>query len=111
MTSPEDPGPLVPLPGGFLEVFEFLASVGVKQVEFAGFGQNAPNPGGTAPSLGNVNNPANLYANRAAYLDYVRTLRTFLDDTGLEAIGSHGYIPAAGPVPAARPPVVPRPAP
>jgi sugar phosphate isomerase/epimerase len=99
MESPEDLGPLVPLPGGFLEVFEFLASVGIKQIEFAGLGQNAANPGGTAPNLGSVNNPANLYANRAAYLNYVRTLRTFLDDTGLEAIGNHGYIPNSWPGP------------
>ena len=52
-----------------------VASVGVKQVEFAGLGQNAANPGGTAPNLGSVANPANLYANRAAYRDYIRTLR------------------------------------
>ena len=100
MQSPEDLGPLVPLPGGFLEVFEFLASVGMKQIEFAGFGQNGANPGGAAPSLGSLtNNPGNLYANRAAYLAYIRTLRGFLDDTGLEAIGSHGYIPTSWPGP------------
>ena len=99
MTGPEDLGPQVLLPGGFLEVFEFLASVGVKQVEFAGLGQNAANPGGTTPNLGSVANPANLYANRAAYLDYIRVLRGFLDDTGLEAIGNHGYIPASWPGP------------
>ena len=99
MTGPDDLGPEVLLPGGFLEVFEFLASVGVKQIEFAGLGQNSANPGGTTPSLGNVNSPANLYANRAAYLDYIRTLRGFLDDTGLEAIGNHGYIPNSWPGP------------
>jgi hypothetical protein len=46
---PEDPtdlGPLVPLPGGWLELFEFLAGCGFKQIEFAGYGQNAANPGG-----------------------------------------------------------------
>ena len=99
MTGPEDLGPEVLLPGGFLEVFEFLASVGVNQVEFAGLGQNAANPGGTAPNLGSVANPANLYANRAAYLAYIRTLRGFLDDNGLEAIGNHGYIPSSWPGP------------
>jgi hypothetical protein len=29
----------------------------------------------------------------AAYLAYARTLRGFLDDNGLEAIGNHGFIP------------------
>jgi sugar phosphate isomerase/epimerase len=88
---PEDPtdlGPLVPLPGGWKELFEFFAQVGIHQVEFAGYGQNAANPGGNAayPSDGNA-------AGRAAYLDYARTLRGFLDDNGLEAIGNHGFIP------------------
>ena len=88
---PEDPtdlGPLVPLPGGWRELFEFFADVGIHQVEFAGYGQNAANPGGTAsyPSDGNA-------AGRAAYLDYARRLRGFLDEFGLEAIGNHGFIP------------------
>jgi hypothetical protein len=88
---PEDPtdlGPLVPLPGGWRELFEFLANVGINQVEFAGYGQNAANPGGTAsyPSDGNPDG-------RAAYLAYARTLRGFLDEFGLEAIGNHGFIP------------------
>ena len=56
---PEDPtdlGPLVPLPGGWRELFQFFADVGIHQVEFAGYGQNASNPGGTAtdPSDGNA---------------------------------------------------------
>jgi hypothetical protein len=89
---PEDPtdlGPLVPLPGGWRELFEFLANVGINQVEFAGYGQNAANPGGTAsyPADGNA-------AGRAAYLDYARRLRGFLDEFGLEAIGNHGFIPS-----------------
>jgi YD repeat-containing protein len=88
---PEDPtdlGPLVPLPGGWKELFEFFAQVGINQVEFAGYGQNAANPGGNAayPTDGNA-------AGRAAYLDYARTLRGFLDDNGLEAIGNHGFVP------------------
>ncbi|MCQ8205739.1 hypothetical protein NP569_25970, partial [Vibrio parahaemolyticus] len=36
-TFPEDPtdlGPLVPLPGGWLELFEFLANAGFHQIEF-----------------------------------------------------------------------------
>jgi sugar phosphate isomerase/epimerase len=88
---PEDPtdlGPLVPLPGGWYELFEFLANVGFKQIEFAGYGQNAANPGGTAgyPNDGNA-------AGRAAYLDYAGRLRAFLDEFGLRAIGNHGFIP------------------
>jgi len=88
---PEDPtdlGPLVPLPGGWRELFEFLADVGINQVEFAGYGQNASNPGGTASYPGDGN-----AAGRAAYLDYAGRLRGFLDEFDLEAIGNHGFIP------------------
>ena len=92
---PEDPtdlGPLVPLPGGWRELFAFLAAAGFNQVEFAGYGQNAGNPGGAAPNPapGGVTTPES----RAAYLAYGRTLRGFLDEFGLEAIGNHGFIPA-----------------
>ena len=41
---PEDPtdlGPLVPLPGGWLELFQYLSAAGFTQIEFAGYGQNA----------------------------------------------------------------------
>ncbi|GGJ42185.1 sugar phosphate isomerase/epimerase family protein [Streptomyces brasiliensis] len=89
--DPTDLGPLVPLPGGWAELFEFLANCGFKQIEFAGYGQNAANPGGDAP------NPApggvTTAQSRAAYLAYARTLRGFLDAYGLEAIGNHGFIP------------------
>jgi sugar phosphate isomerase/epimerase len=93
-TNPNSQGPLVPLPGGWKELFEFFATVGIKQVEFAGYGQNAANPGGTAgyPGDGNA-------AGRAAYLDYAHRLRGFLDDSGLEAIGNHGFIPSTWPGP------------
>jgi sugar phosphate isomerase/epimerase len=90
---PEDPtdlGPLVPLPGGWKELFEYLAMVGFTQIEFAGYGQNAANPGGAQP------NPT---TNRAGYLAYASTLRGFLDDNGLEAIGNHGFIPSTWPGP------------
>jgi sugar phosphate isomerase/epimerase len=89
---PEDPtdlGPLVPLPGGFLEVFEFLAAAGFRQIEFAGYNQNAANQGGRNPGPGSP----------AAYLDYARTLRGFLDAAGLEAVGNHGFIPNTWPGP------------
>jgi sugar phosphate isomerase/epimerase len=97
---PEDPsdlGPLVPLPGGWRELLEYLANLGFKQIEFAGYGQNAANPGGPAPNPapGGVTTPAS----RAAYLAYGRTLRGFLDEFGLEAIGNHGFIPNTWPGP------------
>ena len=38
--DPTDLGPLVPLPGGFIEVFEYLASVGYRGFEFFQFTQN-----------------------------------------------------------------------
>ena len=90
---PEDPtdlGPLVPLPGGWLELFQYLSSVGFAQIEFAGYNQNAANPGGSQP------NPT---TNKAGYLAYAATLRGFLDDNGLEAIGNHGFIPSTWPGP------------
>jgi hypothetical protein len=84
--DPTDLGPLVPLPGGWKELLAYLAKVGIEQVEFAGYGQNPANPGGSA-------NYAATPEGRAAYLAYARTLRGFLDDNGLEAIGNHGFIP------------------
>ncbi len=89
--DPTDLGPLVPLPGGWKELFEYFAKVGIEQVEFAGYGQNANNPGGAAPNP--VVGGAVTAASAAAYLAYARTLRGFLDDNGLEAIGNHGFIP------------------
>ena len=67
--DPTDLGPLVPLPGGWRELFEFLAGVGYTQIEFAGYGQNAANPGGPQPNPapGGVTTPG-----RAAYLAYGR---------------------------------------
>jgi sugar phosphate isomerase/epimerase len=99
-TFPQDPtdlGPLVPLPGGWRELLEYLANLGYKQIEFAGYGQNAANPGGPAPSPapGGVTTPES----RAAYLAYGRTLRGFLDEFDLEAIGNHGFIPSTWPGP------------
>ena len=97
---PEDPtdlGPLVPLPGGWRELFEFFSGLGIKQVEFAGYNQNSNNPGGSAPSVapGGVTTPES----RAAYVAYGQTLRGFLDEFGLEAIGNHGFIPNTWPGP------------
>jgi sugar phosphate isomerase/epimerase len=64
------------LPSGFKQVFEALAAIGYKQIEFAGYGQNANSEGG------NVNNVAGA-----------QLLRTWLDANGLEAEGNHGSIP------------------
>ena len=86
--NPTDYGPEVPLPGGWAELFAFLSNAGFTQIEFAGYGQNALNPGGTASYPGDHN-----AAGRAAYLDYARRLRAMLDANGLEAIGNHGFIP------------------
>jgi sugar phosphate isomerase/epimerase len=90
--DPTDLGPLVPLPGGWRELFEYLANAGYEQIEFAGYNQNAANPGGAAPppAPGGVTTPES----RAAYLAYARTLRGFLDEFCLEAIGNHGFIPS-----------------
>ena len=95
--DPTDLGPLVPLPGGWRELLHYLAGLGFKQIEFAGYGQNAANPGGAAPNPapGGVTTPES----RAAYLAYARTLRGFLDEFGLEAIGNHGFIPNTWPGP------------
>ncbi len=84
--DPTDLGPLVPLPGGWKELFEYFAKVGIQQVEFAGYGQNVNNPGGSASYVATPEG-------RAAYLAHAVTLRGFLDDNGLEAIGNHGFVP------------------
>ncbi|WP_392543370.1 sugar phosphate isomerase/epimerase family protein [Oryzobacter telluris] len=70
-----DPG-TSPFASGFKAVFEELAGIGYKQIEFAGYNQNANAPGG------NVNN-----------VDGARLLRTWLDDNGLQAEGNHGSVP------------------
>jgi sugar phosphate isomerase/epimerase len=95
LEDPNDLGELVPLPGGWRELFEFLAGCGFTQIEFAGYGQNAANPGGGQPNPapGGVTTPQS----RAAYLAYGRTIRGFLDEFGLEAIGNHGFIPSTWP--------------
>src|SRR3954471_268391 len=69
---PEDPtdlGPLVPLPGGYQEVFNFLGQSGYGGFEFFQFTQNAAAPGGA--------NPSNA------------TIRGFLDSAGIKSVGTH----------------------
>jgi sugar phosphate isomerase/epimerase len=68
---PEDPsdlGPLVPLPGGFLEVFEFLAGVGYRGFEFFQYTQNV-NELGRQPTHAEI--------------------RAYLDAAGLQSVGTH----------------------
>lgn len=65
------------LPSGFKEVLAELSRIGYKQIEFAGYTQNANSEGGN-----------NLGTPQGAQL-----LRTWLDDNGLEAEGNHGSIP------------------
>jgi len=66
------------LPSGFKEVLQELSRIGYKQVEFAGYTQNANSEGGA-----NLNN-----------VQGAQLLRTWLDDNGLEAEGNHGSIPS-----------------
>jgi sugar phosphate isomerase/epimerase len=70
-----DPG-TTDLASGFKEVLTELSRIGYKQIEFAGYNQNANAEGG------NLNNVAGA-----------QLLRTWLDDNGLEAEGNHGSIP------------------
>ena len=74
-TYPEDPtdlGPLRPLPGGFAEVFEYLASVGVNGFEFFQSTQNV-NELGRQPTAAEI--------------------RSYLDSAGLDAQGTHQFGP------------------
>ncbi len=62
-----DLGPLTPLPGGFAAVFDHLASVGYRGIEFFSFDQGANSPA----------TPSDLQ------------IRAWLDAAGLRAAGSH----------------------
>jgi sugar phosphate isomerase/epimerase len=66
--DPTDLGPLVPLPGGFQEVFEYLASVGYRGFEFFQYTQNV-NELGRQPTTAEI--------------------RSYLDNAGLASIGTH----------------------
>jgi len=68
--DPTDLGPLVPLPGGYAEVFEFLASVDVKSFEFFQSTQDAR-------ELGRQPTAAEI--------------RGYLDAAGLKAVGTHQF--------------------
>ena len=71
--DPNDLGPLVPLPGGYAEVFEYLASVGVEGFEFFQSTQDVR-------ELGRQPTAAEI--------------RSYLDSAGLVAFGSHQFGPA-----------------
>jgi hypothetical protein len=66
--DPTDLGPLVALPGGFVEVFDFLASVGYRGFEFFQFTQNV-NELGRQPTIAEI--------------------RSYLDAAGLRGFGTH----------------------
>jgi hypothetical protein len=68
--DPTDLGPLVPLPGGFAEVFDYLASVGVRGFEFFQSTQNV-NELGRQPTADEI--------------------RQYLDAAGLKATGTHQF--------------------
>jgi sugar phosphate isomerase/epimerase len=68
--DPTDLGPLVPLPGGYAEVFEYLASVGIRGFEFFQVTQNV-NELGRQPTAAEI--------------------RQYLDDAGLKATGTHQF--------------------
>jgi sugar phosphate isomerase/epimerase len=73
------------LPSGFREVFERMAQIGYKQIEFAGYNQNANAEGGSNPGPGNP----------GGYLAFARMLRGWLDDNDLKANGTHAFIPGS----------------
>ena len=68
--DPTDLGPLVPLPGGYAEVFEYLASVDVRGFEFFQSTQNV-NELGRQPTAAEI--------------------RQYLDAAGLKAVGTHQF--------------------
>src|SRR3954469_20676208 len=70
--DPTDLGPLVPLPGGYAEVFEFLASAGVEGFEFFQSTQDVR-------ELGRQPTAAEI--------------RSYLDAAGLVALGTHQFGP------------------
>jgi sugar phosphate isomerase/epimerase len=67
--DPTDLGPLVPLPGGYQEVFDFLGQCGYGGFEFFQLSQNAQNPGGANPA--------------------VTQIKAWLDAAGIKSMGTH----------------------
>src|SRR5204863_7018054 len=73
LEDPSGHGPLGPLPSGFAEVFDYLASVGINGFEFFQSTQNVN-------ELGRQLTAAEI--------------RSYLDNAGLEAQGTHQFGPA-----------------
>jgi sugar phosphate isomerase/epimerase len=79
--DPTDLGPLVPLPGGFREVFQYLGSLEYRGIEFFSFAQNV-NELGRQPTIAEI--------------------RSYLDEAGISSTGTHTgglgvmYDPATG---------------
>ena len=69
--DPTDLGPLVSLPGGYAEAFEYLASVDVKSFEFFQSSQDLRELGGRQPTAAEI--------------------RGYLDAAGLKAVGTHQF--------------------
>jgi hypothetical protein len=67
--DPTDLGPLVPLPGGYQEVFQFLGECGYGGFEFFQLSQNAENAGGANPGTA--------------------AIRGWLDAAGIKSVGTH----------------------
>jgi sugar phosphate isomerase/epimerase len=67
--DPTDLGPLVPLPGGFAAVFDFLAECGYTGFEFFQYTQNAGTLGGRQPTNAEI--------------------RSYLDHAGMTSTGTH----------------------
>jgi sugar phosphate isomerase/epimerase len=71
------------LPSGFREVLDYVADVGYRQIEFAGYNQHANAEGGANPG---VSDPA-------GYIAFARMLRRWLNENHLKANGTHAFIP------------------
>ena len=69
--NPADLGPLVPLPGGFREVFEYLKSVGITGFEFFNFNQ-------TQFPVGDARRTPSF-----------EQIRSWLDAAGMKSFGTH----------------------
>ena len=79
--DPTDLGPSVPLPGGFLETFQYLKSVGYDGIEFFQFTQN----------VGSLRDPAAVTPTNpnGQRQPTIAEIRVLLDKAGLKAIGTH----------------------
>ena len=66
-------------------MFEYLADIGYRQIEFAGYNQYANADGGANPGPGDP----------AGYLAFARMLRRWLRKNDLRANGTHAFIPGS----------------